>query len=236
MAPWRAAAAVTPPQQWRRLHIVWVLIATGLARPRWSTSSFALVATPLRLAAFGADQSPLARTKLRQSRRGTPRLRQGAAPEAAAAAQASSPPPSLVSRLVAWLRKPERRKKLASLGVVGALSYWVVKLLKHSVLFSISWYVVAARTGASPLQRWPNLLSVYASLYLTASTLQPLKFAAVVAFTPGMGRMLEWLALKFSIRKRSAVVVAFFTTTVLGLGLGTLGVMAASFLAGTPIW
>lgn len=138
--------------------------------------------------------------------------------------------------LYSWLTDPSKRKRLASLGTAGALSYLYVKVLKHMVLSSITWYLVAARTGLPPLQRWPTFLSIYASLYLAASPLQPAKFALVVALTPVTDKLAHRLSARLKVSKNNAFGLVLLAGGVLGGALWAMALSLAGLLAGVAAW
>ncbi|CAE8631596.1 unnamed protein product [Polarella glacialis] len=62
-------------------------------------------------------------------------------------------------------------KRLAALGTAGALSYALLKGLKHAIIAAIAWYLVARRTGVPPPRNWPAFLTSYAAVYLASSPL-----------------------------------------------------------------
>jgi len=138
--------------------------------------------------------------------------------------------------LIGWLRDPDRRARVISLGAAGGLSYAIFKGLKLSVVTFSAWYVVAMRTGASPVGQWPRFLSTYASMYIAGSAgLQPLKFAVVLALTPKMDRMIDGLIERHNVQKGLVIRwMALAIAASLGL-LTAIAVLLASYLSGVPL-
>merc|ERR1712118_69477 len=113
-----------------------------------------------------------------------------------------------------WQKKPKSR--VASLGAAGGLTYWNFKMLKHTILTFLSWYVVSVRTGLSPRLQWQKFLSYYASFYVSSAALQPMKIAAIFLLAPKVDDALSRLATRLSLDKKFAILLAFFISTVFG--------------------
>ncbi|CAE8740948.1 unnamed protein product [Polarella glacialis] len=127
-------------------------------------------------------------------------------------------------------------KRLAALGTAGALSYALLKGLKHAIIAAIAWYLVARRTGVPPPQSWPAFLTSYAAVYLASSPIQPVKWAAIAAITPAMDRFMTAVAGRTRMTKKQ---VAGLLLVAIGAGsaaIWALGVVCASALAGVPVW
>ena len=65
--------------------------------------------------------------------------------------------PSRWRRVRDWLIDAENRKRFASMGTAGVLSYGVVSNINYIPLFSYAWYLVAVRSKASPIHQWPRI-------------------------------------------------------------------------------
>jgi len=146
----------------------------------------------------------------------------------------ATPPPR--QGLASWLTDPKKREKLAAFGTAGMISYWAVKVFKHMIMSSLAWYLTSVRTGALPTTRWPTFVSVYASLYLAATPLQPVKFALVAAMTPATDRFAAGLGGRMGISKGKAFLVLLLAGSTVAAAAWAAAVMLAGFLAGVPIW
>lgn len=127
-------------------------------------------------------------------------------------------------------------KRLLSAGTAGAISYGYVKAVKHAVLTFVSCYIVARRTGASPLRHWPQLVAAYASLYLVIAPAQPIKYAGIVALTPVWDRFAARLGRRFRIGKARACSLLLIGAVILGVLLWGLAIVAAVCVARVPLW
>lgn len=135
----------------------------------------------------------------------------------------------------AWLIDPERRKRVTTMGTAGALSYLLVKVLKHVALTSVAWYLVALRTGHSPRQHWPTFLSAYASLYVTIYPLQPAKYALVLALAPAARRVIDRVRVWLRVSRGRAVALVLAWGAIVIAALWALMISMAGLLAGVPL-
>jgi hypothetical protein len=126
------------------------------------------------------------------------------------------------------------RESVASLGAAGGLTYWNFKMLKHSIITFLSWYLISVRTGISPRLQWPKFLAYYTSLYVSIAFLQPMKFAAIALLTPTVDRKLKQLAEKFGLDRKLAFAAAFAISTVSGGAFYCSSVVMASALSHVP--
>eukprot|EP00931_Biecheleriopsis_adriatica_P111023 TRINITY_DN85368_c0_g1_i1.p1 TRINITY_DN85368_c0_g1~~TRINITY_DN85368_c0_g1_i1.p1 ORF type:complete len:245 (-),score=35.63 TRINITY_DN85368_c0_g1_i1:93-827(-) len=139
-------------------------------------------------------------------------------------------------RLRSWLTDAESRRRFASMGAAGVLSYGLVSNLNYIPLWAFAWYVVAARNGVSPVHQWPTFLSFYATLYVANNILRPLKLVALGVVTPRVDRLFSWTMRKFSLGKKRAVALVYVVLNTLVILLMGLSIAAASLCAGVPIW
>ena len=101
--------------------------------------------------------------------------------------------PSRWRRVRDWLIDAENRKRFASMGTAGVLSYGVVSNINYIPLFSYAWYLVAVRSKASPIHQWPAFLSTYATLYIFNNVLRPIKLVVIGFVTPELSAaLLGW--------------------------------------------
>lgn len=144
--------------------------------------------------------------------------------------------PSRWRRVRDWLTDAENRKRFASMGTAGVLSYGVVSNINYIPLFSYAWYRVAVRSKASPIHQWPAFLSTYATLYIFNNVLRPIKLVVIGFVTPRVERSFTWMMEKLGIGRKRAVLLVYVMLNTLAVLLMGLSVLAASCLAGVPIW
>lgn len=144
--------------------------------------------------------------------------------------------PSRWRRVRDWLIDAENRKRFASMGTAGVLSYGVVSNINYIPLFSYAWYLVAVRSKASPIHQWPAFLSTYATLYIFNNILRPIKLVVIGFVTPRVERSFTWMMEKLGIGRKRAVLLVYVMLNTLAVLLMGLSVVAASCLAGVPIW
>lgn len=135
-----------------------------------------------------------------------------------------------------WLTDAENRKRFASMGTAGVLSYGVVSNVNYIPLFSYAWYLVAVRSKRSPLDQWPAFLSTYATLYIFNNVLRPVKLVVIGFVTPRIERSFTWMMNKFGIGRKRAVLFVYIMLNSLAVLLMAVSVLAASCLAGVSIW
>ncbi len=135
-----------------------------------------------------------------------------------------------------WLTDAENRRRFASMGTAGVLSYGVVSNVNYIPLFSYAWYLVAVRSKRSPLDQWPSFLSTYATLYIFNNVLRPVKLVVIGFVTPRIERSFTWMMNKFGIGRKRAVLLVYITLNSLAVLLMAVSVLAASCLAGVSIW
>ena len=135
-----------------------------------------------------------------------------------------------------WLTDADNRKRFASMGTAGVLSYGVVSNVNYIPLFSYAWYLVAVRTKVSPIHQWPAFLSTYATLYIFNNVLRPIKLVVIGFVTPRVERSFTWMMDKLGIGRKRAVLLVYVTLNTLAVLLMGVSVLAASCLAGVPIW
>lgn len=143
----------------------------------------------------------------------------------------------ITSRKKWWKRLWQKKtnSSIASLGAAGGLTYWNVKMLKHTILTFLSWYVVSVRTGLSPRLQWQKFLSYYASFYVSSAALQPIKIAAIFLLAPKVDDTLSRLATRLSLDKKLATLMAFFISTVFGGAVYSSSIVLASALSRIPV-
>ena len=139
------------------------------------------------------------------------------------------------SRFCNWCTDAENRKRFASMGAAGVLSYGVVSNLNYIPLFAYAWYVVAIRSKVSPIHQWPAFLSTYATLYIFNNMLRPIKLVVIGFVTPRVDSCFTWLVEKGLGRKR-AILLVYVVLNLLAVILMALSVLAASCLAGVSVW
>mmetsp|Transcript_71427 Transcript_71427/g.126174 ORF Transcript_71427/g.126174 Transcript_71427/m.126174 type:complete len:169 (+) Transcript_71427:3-509(+) len=135
-----------------------------------------------------------------------------------------------------WLTDAESRRRFASMGAAGVLSYGLVSNVNYIPLFSFAWYVVAVQTGMSPVKQWPKFLAYYATLYLFNNILRPVKLVALGFVTPKVDRCFGWTMKKFNIGKKRAIALVYILANLSVTVLMFLCVAFASLLAGVPMW
>ncbi|CAE7255646.1 unnamed protein product [Symbiodinium sp. CCMP2456] len=145
-------------------------------------------------------------------------------------------PPSRWKKIQLWLTDAENRKRFASMGAAGVLSYSVVSNVNYIPLFAGAWYLVSTRTHISPAHQWPVFLSTYATLYFLNNVLRPAKLVVVGFVTPRVNRCFDWVMTKFGIGKKLAVTLTYVILNLGAVLLMGLSVLGASVLAGVPIW
>lgn len=139
------------------------------------------------------------------------------------------------TRLRNWFTDAENRRRFASMGAAGVLSYGVVSNANYIPLFAYAWYLVSVHTKVSPLHQWPAFLSTYATLYVFNNVLRPIKLVALGLVTPRVDSCFNWLAGRGIGRKR-AVLLVYVVLNSLTILLMALSVFGASCLAGVRIW
>eukprot|EP00438_Fugacium_kawagutii_P006051 Skav218234 [mRNA] locus=scaffold4566:147522:148010:+ [translate_table: standard] len=150
--------------------------------------------------------------------------------------RAEDSPKSPFRRVRDWLTDAENRKRFASMGTAGVLSYGVVSNINYIPLFSYAWYLVAVRTRNSPIHQWPVFLSTYATLYVFNNILRPIKLVVIGFVTPRIERSFTWMMERFGIGRKRAVLIVYVMLNALAVFLMAVSVLAASCLAGVPIW
>ncbi|CAL1135987.1 unnamed protein product [Cladocopium goreaui] len=140
------------------------------------------------------------------------------------------------SRYFARRSKAKGRERLVSLGAAGLMSYWLMKLLKHSIINGIAWYLTAMRTGVPPPRRWKTFLATYAAVYVASTPLQPFKWATIAAMAPGMDRLMTKIASRFKWSKQRAGGLLLLVICLVAGSVWTLGVLLACSFAQIPLW
>ena len=94
------------------------------------------------------------------------------------------------------------------------------------------------QTGLSPLApgQWRSLLAAYASLYVVAALVRPLRIALALGVTHKMEKLLQYMQKRIGCTRTSAIGIVFGVGIVMWIACGVAGVTLASALAGVPIW
>jgi len=94
------------------------------------------------------------------------------------------------------------------------------------------------QTGLSPLApgQWKSLLAAYASLYVVAALVRPLRIAVALGATHKMEKLLQYMQKRIGCSRTSAIGMVFGFGIVLWLACCAAGVSLASALAGVPLW
>eukprot|EP00933_Yihiella_yeosuensis_P020504 TRINITY_DN16429_c0_g1_i1.p1 TRINITY_DN16429_c0_g1~~TRINITY_DN16429_c0_g1_i1.p1 ORF type:complete len:265 (-),score=25.12 TRINITY_DN16429_c0_g1_i1:108-833(-) len=129
-----------------------------------------------------------------------------------------------------------KKERLAALGTAGALSYSLLKGLKHALITAIAWYLVAVRNGLPPPRKWTAFAATYAAVYAASTPIQPIKWAAIAAMTPRVRRLIESLASRLSISQKASSGMLFLCTLAISGTVWASGIVIASALAGVPVW
>lgn len=141
-----------------------------------------------------------------------------------------------VKKMFRWMTDANNRKRFASMGTAGMLSYGLISNVNYIPLFSVAWYLVSVRTQISPLQQWNTFMGCYLSLWVVNNALRPVKVIAIAAFTPVLDRLFTSVAKRFNWSKQRAVALIFLVTNLGVTVLFGVGVLLASLLSGVPIW
>ncbi|CAK9109920.1 unnamed protein product [Durusdinium trenchii] len=120
--------------------------------------------------------------------------------------------------------------------MVSGFAYRAMKLLKHSIINCIAWYLTANRTGLPPPRRWPTFLATYAAVYVASTPLQPVKWTIIAAMSPGIDRLISQVSSRFGCSKKLAAGLMFLMISLTAAGLWILGVCLACTLAKIPLW
>lgn len=127
------------------------------------------------------------------------------------------------------------KTRLASLGAAGSLTYNGVKWIKHSLLVSSAWYLVARSTGVSPFKQVPELMKMYAKVYASIVLFNPAKYALIVAASPAVERLVAHLARALSVQKAMAYTIMFAVVNLSGAAFYAAALLLASMFSGVPI-
>ena len=94
------------------------------------------------------------------------------------------------------------------------------------------------QTGISPLApgQWRSLLAAYASLYVVAALIRPMRIALAIGMTHKMERLIQYLQKRIGCTRTKTIGMVFGFGVVLWLTFCAAGVTLASALAGVPIW
>lgn len=130
------------------------------------------------------------------------------------------------------------RDALAKMGIDFGLTYNMISNINGSVTLSAAWYIASMKTGLSPLApgQWKSLLSAYASLYVVAALMRPLRIALALGATHKMEQLLQYLQKRIGCTRTNAIAMVFGTGVVMWLTFCAAGVTLASALAGVPLW
>lgn len=130
------------------------------------------------------------------------------------------------------------RKAIAKLGVDFGLTYNMISNINGSFTLSTAWYIASMKTGLSPLApgQWKSLLAAYASLYVVAALMRPIRIAVALGATHKMEHFLQYMQKRIGCTRPSAIGIVFSFGVVLWLSCCAAGVTLASTLAGVPLW
>jgi hypothetical protein len=130
------------------------------------------------------------------------------------------------------------REALSQLGVGTLLAYGFVSNVCTVTIFIMAWVAHGKSSGLSPLaphQKKPFLL-IYAGLYACSSMLRPLRATLAVALTPAYTMALDSIQKRTGLKRGQAVGVLVFVVNIIGTtSVCTLGLIAATKLAGVPL-
>jgi len=130
------------------------------------------------------------------------------------------------------------KDKMAKMGIDFGLTYNMISNINGSVTLSTAWYIASMKTGLSPLApgQWKSLLAAYASLYVVAALVRPLRIAVALGATHKMEKLLQYMQKRIGCSRTSAIGMVFGFGIVLWLACCAAGVSLASALAGVPLW
>jgi hypothetical protein len=130
------------------------------------------------------------------------------------------------------------RQKIAKMGIDFGLTYNMISNINGSVTLSTAWYISSMKTGLSPLApgQWRSLLAAYASLYVVAALVRPLRIALALGVTHKMEKLLQYMQKRIGCTRTNAIGIVFAFGIVLWLTCCAAGVTLASALAGVPLW
>lgn len=130
------------------------------------------------------------------------------------------------------------REKVAKMGIDFGLTYNMISNINGSVTLSTAWYIASMKSGLSPLApgNWRSLLAAYASLYVVAALVRPLRIAVALGATHKMERLLQYMQKRIGCTRTNAIGIVFGAGVVVWIALCVGGVTLASALAGVPIW
>jgi len=130
------------------------------------------------------------------------------------------------------------RQAIAKMGIDFGLTYNMISNVNGSVTLSAAWYIASMKTGLSPLApgQWRSLLAAYASLYVVAALVRPLRIAVALGSTHKMEQLLQYMQKRIGCTRASAIGMVFALGIVLWLTCCAAGVTFASALAGVPLW
>mmetsp|Transcript_17718 Transcript_17718/g.36495 ORF Transcript_17718/g.36495 Transcript_17718/m.36495 type:complete len:247 (+) Transcript_17718:149-889(+) len=130
------------------------------------------------------------------------------------------------------------KEKIAKMGIDFFLTYNMISNINGSITLSTAWYIASMKTGLSPLApgQWRSLLAAYASLYVVAALVRPLRIAIALGTTHKMEQLLQYMQKRIGCSRPSAIGMVFSFGVVLWLTCCAAGVSLASALAGVPLW
>jgi len=130
------------------------------------------------------------------------------------------------------------RQAIAKMGIDFGLTYNMISNINGSVTLSAAWYIACMKTGLSPLApgQWRSLLAAYASLYVVAALIRPLRIAVAIGSTHKMEQLLQYMQKRIGCTRTNAIGIVFAFGIVLWLTCCAAGVTLASALAGVPLW
>jgi len=155
-------------------------------------------------------------------------------------AQAMTTKWALLTRLWQKMKNAVKidRQAIAKMGVDFGLTYNMISNINGSITLSTAWYIASMKTGLSPLApgQWRSLLAAYASLYVVAALMRPIRIGVAIGATHKMEHLLQYMQKRIGCTRTNAIGMVFAFGIVLWITCCFAGVTLASALAGVPLW